>query len=240
MLFNVIHTWFYSRSLMQAIFTGMHSAVTLCALYGYNDYKDCQRDVMNPRKNQSFVAEINTYSRSFLLTHVMLSALSIVSAIYFGIMQAVAAVVLFLVNTLYSNRLKSTPLADVFTVAVWGGLFTLIIPSVNYKLAVLAGVMTGIAHLFQIMTDAETDRKTGVLTTAVAFPQKLTVVLVLLSFILAALIGWITEVWMFASLTALPLAISLLARSVGGRWLAWRFFFVIVWIGILLKLYEVN
>jgi 4-hydroxybenzoate polyprenyltransferase len=75
----------------------------------------------------------------------------------------------------YSARLKRMPLADVATMAAWGFVMPLsgapLDRAVSLCLALQLGLFSSVFETIQVIRDAETDRKLGVRTTAVALGE---------------------------------------------------------------------
>lgn len=237
-LFNITHAWYATHDYFATLVCAVMSLLVLCAIYGYNDYIDRQRDLQNPKKEQAFVRQINSHASLFISLNGLLSVVLLIAAFFFiGKMQAVALLALLVINASYSNKLKAIPRADILVVAMWGGTFTLITPVMNYQLALLAGVMTGIAHLFQMLTDETTDRQTNVSTTIVKYPRSKYVVLCGLTVALMFTLHFISSI-NYCSLSAvLPLVFYLIIKQVSVSWFFSRVYFAAVWLLLLTTIY---
>jgi 4-hydroxybenzoate polyprenyltransferase len=235
--FNLAHAWIATRDAGITMVVFLLSLLCLTVLYGFNDYVDRYDDKLNPKKDQDFVADIVKHPRLMLTLNITSCVLLLVlTYLVLGTKQSLYGGMLLIANALYSLRLKKTPGADIVIVIIWGGLFTLLVPVVNYSLATLAGLMTGMAHVFQMLSDAETDKKNNVQTTVVCFPKSSYMALFLLSALAAWLVHCIADTKMALS-SFVPLLIFAISKNVGVAWLLSRIYFVFLWIYMLIKFY---
>lgn len=236
-VFNLTHAWMATHDIVATFLCFALSLFCLSVLYGFNDFTDRKNDQHNPKKDQHFVQQILNQPKLMLSVNLTASmALLLFVYFQFGALQGIYALLLLLINAAYSLGLKKTAGADIFIVIVWGGVFTLITPSVSYPLAAIAGLMTGIAHVFQMITDETTDKKNEVHTTIVQFPSSKNFILLLLS-VLSGVSIYIIADWKVALSCFIPLLIFMASKNVNWSWIASRIYFVCMWMVLLTKLY---
>lgn len=239
-LFNLVHLWFAEPSVSSIITLGLVSFLVMCALYGYNDLIDVEIDKINPKKNKRFIALIEQNKTTLAI--LLLAIFIICNAVLFwfkGWYGLVSIALLFITNTIYSNKVKSIPVLDILTVCVWGGLYASIAGKSHYVLYTSVGLMTGIAHVFQIITDEKTDAVSGIQTSAVKLAPWLPYILFCLCALLF-LCFW--NILQFEqSITAfIPFIAYLFMQQVIYIWYLSRFVFVFLWLTALFKLYAVS
>jgi len=233
-LFNVVHAWFSTHSPVQTTLVAIFSIMTLCVLYGFNDYIDRNRDALNPKKNKQFVALINEFQKEFFLLNLFLSGLLMLGYFLFiGKIQAIYFLLLLVINAFYSLRFKSIPFLDLLTVITWGAAITLCVPVVSFDFCFLAGIMTGIAHVYQMLIDKETDRETHVNTAIARYPQSAFIQIFILCCILAlSFVYHESNLWLFVS-SMLPLVFYVIIKNYKLAWFMSRFYFAVVWLLLL-------
>ena len=237
-LFNVAHTWFATKNILQTGFSAILSIMMLCVLYGFNDYIDRKRDAQNPKKNQQFVALINEFHKQFLLLNLFLSSLLLLCVFLFiGNAQAFYLLFLLAINAFYSLRIKAVPFADLVIVTIWGAAIILCMPVVNLELSLFAGIMTGIAHVFQMLSDKETDKLTNVNTTVARFPKSVFAQIFILCILLAFSFFYFQKNILLAATAMLPLTFYYIIRKNELAWLLSRVYFSGVWLFLLYKEY---
>ncbi len=237
-LFNVIHAYFLFNFSNAFFLDSAISAIVMCALYGLNDYKDRQADMLNPKKDTSFVASIIQHKNLFLFANISISILPILlSLVWFSYEKSVLILLLLIVNWLYSYKFKAIPGIDIIAVIIWGGLFISIAGEINLQFFFIVGIMTGIAHIYQTMTDKDADSKAAIRTTVVALPQLHTAIIFFYCFLLGALL-YIYINWMWAISCLIPLAVYMITRNISLSWYVSRFYFLICWAQLLKLQYE--
>ena len=122
-------------------------------------------------------------------------------------------------------------------VALWGALYAMV-PGTELPLTVFAmvGVMTSIAHVFQITRDRDVDVVNAIRTSAVALPWLPTAQMAAACAGMAAHIGLQLGVWAGAS-ALVPLVLYLALASNQVAWLAAKLYYGVVWLLVLTSLY---
>lgn len=214
------------------------SFLVLCVLYGYNDYTDAEHDRINPKKELSFVELILANRPLFyhLIVFVQLATIMLYF-IFKGWQIAFCLVLLYLINFLYSKKVKQMPFADIVIVAVWGGLYLSLAAHFQWALIFVSAVMTGIAHFFQVHTDKDADTLNQVTTSAVAFPAWDKWQLLVLCSFLAAGVYLIAGYWLLSLLSFLPFLFYLVSRKIVVSWHLSRLTCFIIWLIILKGIY---
>ena len=237
-LFNVTHTWLATGDIIRTVFSAILSAITLCALYGYNDYKDRDVDLINPKKDHPFVQSIILESKLFLLLNLLLSfSLIVLCGLYMDATHAAFMMVLLGINFVYSNKLKAIVGLDLFIVMAWGGVFTLLSDVISFKLAILAGIMTGIAHFFQMLLDLDSDKESKISTTLVRHWDKAALVIIILSAILGAVLLLFSKNPLIAISAVLPVIFYFISSRVMVSWFLSRVYFFSIWMWMLNMIY---
>lgn len=232
-LFNILHAYsVYSLSTLFWI-DSLISVLAMCALYNLNDFRDRHIDVINPKKNKNFINEILQQEKLYIYTNIIVSITAIaLSLMFFSVEKATLMTLLIIVNWLYSYKFKSMPGIDILSVILWGGLFASIAGSFQLHLFIIVGIMTGIAHIYQIITDREADEKANIRTSIVVFPQLHKYVILFYCLILGTYIYmYIGLIWSISCL--IPLAIYLLSKNISLSWYVSRFYFLICFIKLL-------
>lgn len=227
---NFFRTLFLHHSGLLIATDTVVSLLTMCLLYGFNDFTDRYHDAQNPKKDQHFVRELIDHPSLFIITHCALTISLVVFAyLFFGWAKPAIMIVLLLVNIGYSKLFKATPILDIIAVSVWGGLFIMLVDPVDADLAITAGLMTGIAHIYQILTDQDTDRATNIKTSAVAIPQFERWGIILLSIGLVLFLFRLHGAF-FAVTGIFPIVINLLIIRTEIKWHLSRFYFALCWV----------
>lgn len=234
---NFLFVVLTKHSLPEIVLYTMLWLTVLSTLYAYNDFVDRHKDLINPKKNQALARHIISGSTLFIRLNALVSFICIlISIIWLSSVQTIILLLLYLVNVIYSNKLKSTPVLDILIVGLWGALFVALVPGITFSLGLTAGLMTVIAHVFQILDDKQTDKQNGVLTTAVALPKQMGLILILLCVILGAYVAIQINYWWCAG-ALLPVAAYYLSGRVHFSWYLARLYFVAVWLNILIIQY---
>ncbi len=233
---NVFHSCVYYKDIFLILLNISISLFAICLLYGYNDFVDRAKDIHNPKKNQDFVHLINTYPKLFLWINGSLSvAILLLAYHFFGVLELSVLVGLFLINFFYSNLFKGIPLLDVIIVGMWGAVYV-IIPTINWYLFFAAGIMTAIAHVYQVITDKETDKISKTNTSAVAVPGMSRFVIIILSILLSLVFFSLGEI-IFAATAVFLIIVKLIRISVSSKWYFSRVYFGACWIYLLYLTY---
>jgi len=214
---NAALLWAQGRTGLSGLAALLLSFAVLAALYSFNDLRDATDDAKNPKKNPRLVRAFVERQRAFSIWIQAIQVLLVIFAFsLLGARPALTLVCLFAVNTLYSLWLKGVSFVDVPVVGLWGGLYVGIV-SAPLHVCVLVGLMTMIAHIFQILEDREIDGATGVRTTAVRSTRATAALLATTCAFLAVMLSFeLSAIW---GVTALfPLA---LYRGLAGTGLAW-------------------
>jgi 4-hydroxybenzoate polyprenyltransferase len=236
-VFNLAHSIYAHAEVKPIVIETLISFVTMCALYGFNDYVDRMNDINNEKKDKSFVSSILVNTRLFILVNAGLSILTLSAAYFFLDLTKVGVLVLlYAVNCFYSIKLKSVPVFDILIVMVWGGFFVLLVGKNFWMLALVAGVMTGMAHLFQMLTDKVSDEIANVKTSVVAMPGFEMMFLSMLSIGLGASLYFCLG-WWWALTCIIPILVYCISRRVTLSWHVSRFFFFMCWIALLNSYY---
>jgi 4-hydroxybenzoate polyprenyltransferase len=151
-----------------------------CALlnalvYLNNDYHDVALDARAPDKDQGKVRFMQAHMRQAAslqwLLFLALAALAVSHSR--GLLLVLIAGGGICIA--YSARLKRMPLVDVATMAAWGFVMPLsgapLDRAVGLCLALQLGLFSSVFETIQVIRDADTDRKLGVRTTAVALGE---------------------------------------------------------------------
>ena len=128
------------------------------------------------------------------------------------------------------------PVVDIIIVGIWGGLYVMISGNFQWSLIFIVGIMTGIAHLFQMMTDKVSDGDNNIKTTIVALPGSGLLFLSALCVALGSLLFITLNIWWAVS-GLLPVFIYALSRRVTLSWHVSRVYFFICWLALLTLFY---
>lgn len=214
------------------------SFMVLCVLYGYNDYTDAEQDRKNPKKESSFVELILANRALFFYLILLVQATTIILFLMFkGWSIALCLMLLYTTNFLYSHKVKRIPIADILIVSVWGGLYLSLAGNFQWALLTVGGLMTGIAHFFQVHTDKDSDQLSNVTTSAVAFPAWDKWQLFVLCGFLAAGIYLMAGYWLLSLLSFLPFLFYIASRKIIVSWHLSRLTCFIIWLMILKGIY---
>ncbi len=236
-VFNLFHAAFYTRSITATILETAFSMLVITLLYGFNDYQDREVDRCNPKKEKTFVEAINQHSKFYLGLHIGISLLCLLTAFFWGgVNKGIVLIALFAVNIIYSLWLKAFLIGDLLIVILWGGLFALLAGPSNAILATITGLMTGMAHIFQMKTDQPYDQANNVQTTAVRFPAVIPALFAALCLTTGILLNRQLNLWWGLS-AALPLFFYLVGSNLSLAWHAARLYFFICWIMLLNTVY---
>lgn len=222
-----------------AIAGGFHSLLVLTLMYAWNDLYDAAKDRRDPKKDQALVCLLLRHRRSFWMGFSVLSvALVLFGLAFLGADVGVWTAAVLTINAVYSLWLKSVPAIDVLCVGAWGGTY-LAVAGAGGALCALAGVMTGISHIFQTVRDRRVDTRAGVATSAV-FGEGLTrVLLVACCFILAAVLARLGG-FVWAASALLPLLIAKAVRRPTRAWLITKGYFAVTWAALLSSSHAVD
>lgn len=213
------------------------STLVLSAAYAVNDWKDCEADRRNPKKNQRLVEALVQSQRAFGLWLIALHAALVSAAwLWLGRPSALAVVVMLAVNAAYSQWLKGMPVVDVIIVGVWGAAYTAIVPA-SWRVYLFIGVMTALMHVFQIQGDRDVDAANRVSTSVVRLPRIVVPIMFAVCGILLAwgLSGPLGPVW--AATGFLPLALRLVIRHTETAWTACRLYCGVALVALLSSLH---
>lgn len=237
-LFNTSQVWFATHDILFTLWCTLLSLLTLCVLYGYNDYKDRETDKLNPKKDISYVNNISIHHLLFFYIHLFVTALLIMWSFFLlGKTGALSMLLLLAINIAYSNKLKATAGLDVVTVMIWGGLFVLLIAREHFGLAIAASIMTGMAHVFQMLTDKKTDSQTKTNTTVVKYPGSAPFMFAGLSVALMVALYVATEKYSIAISAFIPFLFYFMYRNVTVSWFFSRVYFAGIWFVLLYTTY---
>lgn len=213
------------------------SFLVLISLYGFNDYKDRRKDLANEKKDKIFVAQIIESEKLFLSINTITTLVCIFGSFFIrGPLGGLFVLLVYAVNYIYSIKTKSMPIVDLFSVVLWGACFILTSGHFNLTLFFAAGVMTGIAHLFQMLTDKHVDQINATNTSVVYYWGKEWVLLMILCLILCGVLYFSTS-WYWALSGLIPLLVFKITNHVNYSWHISRFYFFVVWIGLLNSIY---
>jgi 4-hydroxybenzoate polyprenyltransferase len=237
-VFNISHSIACHKSVKLVLIETIISFCVLCVLYGYNDYTDAEKDKLNPKKDINFINLVLDHRKLFFGLIIGVNLLTISAALLFlSKLTAIFLVILYVINFLYSKKVKSIPLADIIIVSIWGGLYVSLSGSFCWKIFLAAGMMVGIAHFFQIITDMDTDSQTLVRTSAVAFAGMENGLLFTLCLPLIFTIYLITQDLCLTAFGFAPFLFFVFSKKVTFSWYASRLIFLILWLVILNKVY---
>ena len=236
-VFNLFYSIYAHRDWKMVIIETLVSFIILCLLYGFNDYSDRDYDIINAKKDQNFSRRIIEHSRSFLVFNTLLTTIIIVFVSFaFDPLRLLAVCFVFLINYTYSKKLKSFPLVDILAVIFWGGVFVMLSGRFSIYLICTAGIMTGISHLFQMMTDKSSDVANKIKTTVVALPGSESLLLAILFIVLGVMIFSYLGLW-WAMTVSIPFLFYVLSKNVTLSWYVARIYFFICWLGLLNSYY---
>jgi hypothetical protein len=145
-------------------------------------------------------------------------------------------VALYIVNLTYSKFAKAIPILDIVAVVLWGGLFTMLVNLDHFLLNLSAGVMTGIAHVYQMIVDKDVDASTRTNTSVVAIKHSDRIGIAILCVLLGYCIYSIGSIWV-SLFSVLPILIFFTPASDSKRWQMSRVFFGLCWIYLLYSVY---
>jgi hypothetical protein len=214
------------------------SLAVLGLLYLVNDVMDAPRDVHDAGKNASFV-HFCLRHRSFLGWLLVVEHLAVVAAAWalLSPTSALGVAAVGVVNLMYSAGIKGQAFLDVPWVALWGGLYVMVL-GLSLPVAVLGivGLMTSIAHVFQITRDRHVDELNAIRTSAVARPWLPRVQMALTCAAMGACIA--SELGPLVGLTAaIPFLFYVTLRSNQVAWMAARIYFGVIWTAVLIGLH---
>ena len=231
--FNLLFAAYTYRDVKCVILQTIVSFIVMCALYGFNDYHDREKDRDNPKKDNNFTLEIIRHEKLFLLLNFCLTIGTIVFVFFFlSHFKAVIILFLYIINYLYSVKVKGIPILDLIIVVIWGSLFIAISGKFQLSLILIAGVMTGIAHLFQMITDKEVDKHNNITTSIVQMPKGEIVLLTSICLILGILLYSTIGIYWAVS-CILPVIVYIISSNVTFSWYLARVYFLICWIALL-------
>jgi 4-hydroxybenzoate polyprenyltransferase len=223
-----------SRQVGATVCVFVLTSLLLAALYLYNDVSDRAVDSYNPAKVPEHRELLLRRPRAFYAVALAVHALVCVSAwILLGPRTAACAVLLLVLNPLYSSLAKRVPGLDVVVVGAMGA--TVVgFATASASLLLIAGAMTGISHAFQTRDDKIADRAAGIRSSATAAaPAREAIWLALCA----------TFAWTVYERLGLPSALSvvipylLLSRAddANRAWGWARVYFAVMWIAATLR-----
>lgn len=235
---NIAHSIAANKEIKITAIESVISFIVMCVLYGYNDYTDCKKDKLNPKKDIQFISLISENRIFFIRLIVVVQVITVVfTYVFLGWLIGVFLMVLFATNFIYSNKIKNVPLADILIVSVWGAFYVCLAGNLNLNMALMAGLMTGIAHFFQVVTDKEIDAQNNIVTSAVSFKENVYFVLLLLCIALIIILWFITKSVGIIFWGAVPFLVYLFSRRVALSWYVSRIIFFLLWLAILKFIY---
>jgi 4-hydroxybenzoate polyprenyltransferase len=236
-VFNLFHSVYSHHELASVIFELTLSFFVMCLLYGFNDYTDRHYDIQNSKKDKNFTLLIIQNEKLFIRLNLLLTWITLLVWFFFvGHFSALLLLVVYLVNIMYSIKLKSIPILDIIAVCLWGGLYVMIIGKPNWALGFIAGTMTGIAHLFQTLTDKPFDKKVRINTTVVTMPGSEWIFISVLCAMLGIQLFFTLGIW-WALSGVVPVLVYAISRRVTFSWYVSRAYFFICWITLLISFY---
>lgn len=202
------------------------SLAVMAHMYAFNDWSDARQDLRNPRKD-SALAALMIARRGAIGVALAAGAVGcLLVAWLLAPRAALWTAVVLGVNAAYSLRFKKAPLADLAWVAFWGFSFVAM-ASRDARFCALAGVMTAVCHVFQILIDRAADGESGLRTTAVVSPALTKASLAVLCGLLATAIASSVGPW-WALSAAAPIIFALLIEDKQTGWMASRAYFAVV------------
>lgn len=147
----------------------IYALLVLSLLYAFNDLYDAAEDLEDPGKDKLYATFLLKRKKELYAYFLLLKGFLLLWTQFSGqIMEMSLLLCLFLVNIIYSVKLKRIPVLDVLTCAIWGGLYIFtVIPKISFILISLVALMTGVCHLGQVFRDHFADSKNRILTSAV-------------------------------------------------------------------------
>jgi len=230
LLFSTLYTIAVSDSTLLVIANITVFLSASLIVYSLNDFTDRYDDLNNPKKNKSFVKELINQPHVFAISHTafIVAVLIFILAI-FGWYKMSVFLLVVITNALYCKWLKGTPIFDLVIIVLCGGLYVFLATMPEYELAVTAGIMTGMPHLFQMLTDKISDAKARVKTTVVRYPHATKITTAILCFLLA-FVYFIFSLPHQAIASLLPIAVTFLPFSVERQWTITRLYFTLLWV----------
>lgn len=210
------------------------SIATMLCLYFLNDVVDAHRDLNDPGKDQRFVAFCASHRSqlAWILAAEHAATVALACALL-GPASAAAVLAVFAVNLAYSVAIKGRPALDVPWVALWGATYALVTAApLPLDTFVVVGLMTGIAHVFQITRDRDVDRRNDVRTSAVARPWLPTLQMAGTCAALAACL-LVRFGPVAAASAAIPLLLYVGVPSNQLAWMLARAYFAVAWVALL-------
>lgn len=230
LLFALSYSWLTKESLVIFWLNLLLSSITYFCLYAYNDFIDRYDDLSNPKKDRAFVQQLIKHPTIFNASYTtLILVLAAISYIFFGPYKLLVFFLVILTNTLYCKLLKGVPVADILIIIICSSLFVFLATMPEYELAVTAGIMTGMPHLFQMLTDKISDAKASVKTTVVRYPHATKITTAILCFLLA-FVYFIFSLPHQAIASLLPIAVTFLPFSVERQWTITRLYFTLLWV----------
>lgn len=210
---------------------GLTAGLLLWNLYLFNDIHDADHDRDNPRKNHD-VAAFYMEHRSRLWALWAGSSLLVLGLLAVAGIRAVAAgAATMIINAVYSIRIKAVPWLDIVIVGMWGTLYVLAFEPTP-QLSLVAGIMTMVAHVYQVFVDRSSDLAQGLTTTAVHSPRASRILVHALAALLAACVwqaGGSRWALALAALVAAPVWLPDHQRA----WNTSRLIFGLCWLTLL-------
>jgi 4-hydroxybenzoate polyprenyltransferase len=219
--------WDFPRAFVGAVV----SALTMIAMYAFNDLYDAPTDLNNPKKDRALISMYLEYRRVCAVALFVLKlAIVALAFVTLGMASTVAVIAAMLVNIVYSTLLKGAPVLDVAWCGVWGACYAAIVTA-SPLLLVVVGLMTAVCHLYQALDDRVSDAANAIITTAVRSRALSRNVLIALSLLLFLALRAPLGAW---ALTAfIPLGIFFACREARIGWLLTKVYFGAVWLAVL-------
>jgi 4-hydroxybenzoate polyprenyltransferase len=236
-VFNILHSLVTQKNIQTKVAEALISLFVMSVLYGYNDYVDCEKDRLNPKKDQIFLTLICDNKRTFIFLIIFIQFLTLFCSWYFlGKLTALLLGILFFTNFLYSQKAKAIPAFDIAIVSLWGGLYVCLVGNFHWYIVLAAGLMTGIAHFFQVITDRSSDARNSINTSAVALQGFEAIILFLQCFLLGVVVYTAGNSW-YALFCTIPFFAYWFSRRVTFSWYVARVVFLILWITLMIETY---
>src|SRR4051812_43000035 len=76
-VFNILHSLVTQKNIQTKVAEALISLFVMSVLYGYNDYVDCEKDRLNPKKDQIFLTLICDNKRTFIFLIIFIQFLTL-------------------------------------------------------------------------------------------------------------------------------------------------------------------
>jgi len=230
LLYGALYVYLTSSSLLLVLANILLFTATSLILYSFNDFSDRFGDIKNPKKNKEFTKQLIEHPEIFTISHISFLVLTSIFAFYtFGNDKLFIFGLVILTNAIYCKLLKGIPIFDLLIILICGGLYVFLATTPNYQLAITAGIMTGMPHLFQMLIDIKADRKARVKTTVVRFPNSILVTTTALCLALATSF-LVFKLPYLALASPLSISIIFLPFSTPTKWMITRVYLTLMWL----------